>query len=65
LWEHVGSAVLAAGFGISLCLGWFGVVSWPMSLLLFVGVAAVGYILFPYITPFVLIQEQEHEHTSV
>jgi hypothetical protein len=64
LWEHLGSLGLTAGFGVSLGLGWFGLVSWPVSLLLFCAVAAIGYILFPYITPFVMIQEKpEHEQT--
>ena len=62
LWEHLGSLGLAAGFGVSLSLGWFGLVSWPVSVLLFFGVAAIGYILFPYITPFVIIQDK-HEQT--
>lgn len=65
LWEHLGSAGLAVGFGVSLSLGWFGFVSWPISILLFLAVAATGYVLFPYITPFVLIQEEhDHERTS-
>jgi hypothetical protein len=64
LWEHLGSIGIAVGFGVSLCLGWFRLVSWPVSVLLFFGVVALGYILFPYITPFVIIQKKpEHDKT--
>ena len=61
LWEYVGSGLLGVGFAISIGLGLLGVVSWPVSVILFLGVAATGCILFPYITPFVLIKD-EHEN---
>jgi hypothetical protein len=40
-------------------LGWFGVVSWPLAVAVIVFVFVLGFVLFPYITPFDLIPETE------
>jgi len=42
------------------------VLAWSIAIGLVLFFGSVGYIIFPYVTPFVLIEDQgEHEHTSV
>src|SRR5277367_1563963 len=57
LWEWVGSSIMGVGWATFFLLGWFGLMSWPLAIVLIVFVQVLCYLLYPYVTPFVLIQE--------
>jgi len=64
-WEWIGSGVLGLSWAVFALLALFGVMSWFIAVPLILAVFIAGYILFPYITPFDLIQDaKKHEGTS-
>ena len=58
-WEWIGNCILGIPIGIGLLLGAGGVVHWAISLIIISLTVLVGYVLFPYMTPFNLVEAYE------
>ena len=64
-WETIGNAVLGVLGATFALLAIFGVMTWFVAAPLILAVYIAGYIFFPYITVFDLVQgTKTHENTS-
>ncbi len=59
LWEWAGDALGAALLGALVVLAWCRVVSWLVATLLSVALVAAAFLLFPYLTRFILVAPAE------
>ena len=56
LWEWTADFIAVALILPILFLAWHHHISWVLAVLWILFVFAIGYVLFPYITPFVLVK---------
>ena len=64
-WEHIGSGVFGIVCGGVILLAMSHMLPWSLAIILVLLLGFIGYILFPYVTPFALVEdEEEHGHTS-
>lgn len=56
-WEWAGDVVGGGSWAALFLLAWFGVLRWSIAVNLITLVLELGVILFPYVTPFVLVEE--------
>lgn len=66
VWEWTANIIFGFSWAAFALLAIFGLMSWGVAAILILMVFATAYALFPYITPFDLVDEkQEHEHTTL
>jgi hypothetical protein len=58
VWEWTGSSLLGVSWAAIGCLAIFRAISWGMAAVLTLAVGLTGYALFPYVTPFDLLEEK-------
>jgi membrane protein YdbS with pleckstrin-like domain len=63
VWEWIADFIFALPAGIVILLAWWHHLSWPIALVLVLSIVTVMYVIFPFITPFVLVgNKQTHEN---
>jgi hypothetical protein len=60
-WEWIGDVVGGLGVANFIGLACFGVIRWSVAVIGVAVIFALGFILFPYFTPFDLVDETHSE----
>ena len=59
VWEWIADFIFAAMILSVLGLAWYHHISWPIAVALILVIVAVAYVIFPFVTPFVLAGKKQ------
>jgi hypothetical protein len=63
-WEWTADIIGGMAWATFFLLALFGFISWPAAVILILGISVLGYAIFPYVTPFDLV-ERAQKHKDV